>query len=1116
MSVPSGKEPEFSEELLGSLLRFDEMLRRGSITTEEHGQPAPDDGIDPQLAETLFLAKQAIRTLAATAPRHTDSVPSWAPKSIGRFEIQSVLGVGGFAIVYLAWDPRLSRFVALKIPRPHSLFDQKLRQQFIKEGQTAASLDHQGIVKVLEAGEDGDVPFIACTWCEGPTLAKWISERTTPVQPAIAARIILRLAQAVQYSHERNVLHLDIKPGNILLFPQSPPESELFPYAPRLSDFGLAKVMEQSQSESLSGSMIGTPQYMAPEQFGGRSHRIGVATDVYALGAVLYCLVTGHPPFGAATIPETLRQIEEQDAFPPHIINPHIQKDLSWVILKCLEKDPLLRYATAVALAEDLSRFIEGRTVKARRTAIIVRIQKWFRRKPMVASLSAVAGLLLCLLLFLWLQYVNSVHQLHTELSQKQSELAAAEAKSNAALGIALSNRQQAESLLYSANVLSAGIALRRSDPSEAALILKPWIEGERKSSEVRKEFAARYIWNQLRKSSRLIDRTGFAIWDLAVSPDQSVLAVTGNKGTVKLYHTHQNFAPIGEMTAVSSEINCLSYSDEGRLLAGGTDSGQVILWSTSDRSIIRSMTIPEIRQIYGVEFIPGSHRLVVAGQSKDLTILNADSGVVDSVIPNVQSRTVEAIAVSRDGQQIAAVGNDGQLVLIPVANPSEQRVLFDFEPTVIVVQFSPDGKYIFTGDSGGYVRACNTKTGSILAEARRLDGIQGLAVSSDGKVIFGEKRGTLSEFSPPPLNSVAPQTWIPTRVWSTNDATVNAIVPAQLDIENQHEEKLWISSDRNGTLSLWIREEGSHRIEIPASSEIGPRGGLHGLAAGPGEGEFYRLNGGKIELCNVDGRITRHSLNVEDVITCFAGDSRRLRVVGTHHGELLRLGVDGKTVAARYRVVDSESVYQIYYDPYSDLLLTQIAHEDELCWVDLRHGRVELPLLNRSASSISAAGGYAVTARHGTNDLQVFSLKTRKPIAAIAAHKNTIYQLVSAHTQPWLVSISGDRTAKLWETGSWKLLRTFSGHLYPVVCCAMSPDEQTLATGDEWGTIKLWHLHNGRELIELPSLDQPVASLLFSEGGRYLYAISFDGTVTAFDAGDPGASDPRVGTPAP
>ncbi len=258
---------------------------------------------------------------------------------------------------------------------------------------------------VYDVGEEGPICYIASAYCEGPNLADWLRGRSAPVPFLQAARLVAILSAAVGHAHKRDILHRDLKPSNILLRPLDPAApkhddtySDL-DFVPRICDFGLAKLLDQDSHETCSGVPIGSPSYMAPEQATGRLRNHGPATDVYALGAILYELLTGRPPLRGETDLETLRLASDQDPTPPRVLRKGVPRDLDTICLKCLEKRPKARYETAVGLAEDLERFLAGKAVHARPVRVWQRAGKWARRRPVHAALLGVSVMAVSIIL---------------------------------------------------------------------------------------------------------------------------------------------------------------------------------------------------------------------------------------------------------------------------------------------------------------------------------------------------------------------------------------------------------------------------------------------------------------------------------------------------------------------------------------------------------------------------------------------------------------------------------------------------------------------------------------------------------------------------------------------
>ncbi len=296
---------------------------------------------------------------------------------ISGYEIQAILGRGGMGVVYKARHLRLNRLVALKMLRAGAYAGADERARFQREAEAVASLHHPNIVEIYDVGDDEGFPFFTMELLEGGSLAQALSGTPQPARQAAA--LLITLAEAVQVAHQAGIVHRDLKPGNILLTAQG---------TTKVADFGLARHFEGEPALTLSGSRMGTPSYMAPEQVIGKAGTIGPATDIYALGALLYEVLTGRPPFRGETAAETERQVVRDEPVSPSRLNTKVPRDLETICLKCLHKEPERRYASAAALADDLRRFGEGRPIQARPVGWGERSWRWCRRNPAAAALS--------------------------------------------------------------------------------------------------------------------------------------------------------------------------------------------------------------------------------------------------------------------------------------------------------------------------------------------------------------------------------------------------------------------------------------------------------------------------------------------------------------------------------------------------------------------------------------------------------------------------------------------------------------------------------------------------------------------------------------------------------
>ena len=297
---------------------------------------------------------------------------------LGDYELLEEIGRGGQGVVFRARQKSLNRTVALKVISLGQWASKAHLKRFRREAEAAASLDHPGIVPIYEVGERDGSCYFSMKFVEGGQLDEVARREPMPIRQAV--ELIAKVARTVHYAHEHGILHRDIKPGNILLDAKG---------EPHLTDFGLARLVESESSVTQTLDVLGTPSYMAPEQAVGNNAAVSSATDVYGLGAVLYQLLTGHPPFAGGTTYETIKLLEDTEPRPPRLLNPKIDRDLSTICLKCLEKDPKRRYSSALALAEDLERWLKHEPILARHTGIFARGKKWVQRNPTSALLAA-------------------------------------------------------------------------------------------------------------------------------------------------------------------------------------------------------------------------------------------------------------------------------------------------------------------------------------------------------------------------------------------------------------------------------------------------------------------------------------------------------------------------------------------------------------------------------------------------------------------------------------------------------------------------------------------------------------------------------------------------------
>jgi serine/threonine protein kinase len=363
-----------------------------SDPTLPHDSPTTDDlthvGSDSRTARA-----DPAQTQAQVGGREPSLV--LVERFFGDYELLAEVARGGMGVVYRATQKTLNRIVALKMILGGRLAQPEDVSRFRAEAEAAARLSHPNIVAVFDVGDIGGQHYFSMEFVEGQSLAQRLADGPLPAKDA--ARYVRQIAKAIHYAHQQGIVHRDLKPSNVIIDRGDEPQ---------ITDFGLAKRMDRDSKQTRTGAVLGTPSYMAPEQAEGKNDQLGPACDIYSLGAILYESVTGRPPFRAANPLETVMQVINNDPVPPTLLNPGLDSDLENIILKCLEKDPLLRYASAEALADDLGRFLAGESIQARSVNVIDRIGRMLDQSRHAPAFSAWSNMIFIMALVIGAEHI--------------------------------------------------------------------------------------------------------------------------------------------------------------------------------------------------------------------------------------------------------------------------------------------------------------------------------------------------------------------------------------------------------------------------------------------------------------------------------------------------------------------------------------------------------------------------------------------------------------------------------------------------------------------------------------------------------------------------------------
>ena len=1068
------------------------------------------DSDSTEAFSVLLAAHATLRFLERVWPRSAlepaqrdESDRNAAPTVFGRFRVIKEVGRGGFGVVFLAIDPELNRPIALKLPLADSLLKAEIRHRFVREAQAAAALDHPNLVPLYEAGEIDSICYLASAFCDGPTLSAWLRDQQSAVSPRVAAQMIADMANAVQHSHDRGVLHRDLKPSNVIMdsgrlawsggdeVPGVPLESASLssnpgdlarvndasdtaapsrsPFdaapVPRIVDFGLARLMVRPGEETTASfAAMGSAAYMAPEQAEGK--KVGPAADIYSLGAILYVLLCNRPPHRGSSDLDTLRRVVSDDPVAPRAMRRDVPRDLEAICLKCLKKVPAHRYASALELSQDLSRFLAGETPRARPTGQWERLRRKIKQMP--AGVTALAIVVTSVVLLLAVQ----------QRYQKQLNIVSRQAREE----LARKESQQIH-LNYSRKIRQADELVRKLRGTAALQILETL--RPRPGEEDLREFTWYHLLERCQSQQQTLTGHRGDVYQVAYSPRGDLLASSGKDGTVRVWST-SSWELVRRIEVSAKEVNAGVFSTDGQALATVDDEGKLKLWeiatgtklleaqahagdavialfSSDGNTIItggRNDGMLKFWNRAGFEegkLVVGKGPLETAAVSPDGSILatGGTEGVKLWDLPGRKFRAVlsrvesaQAIVFSHDGTKLAASFESGRLISWDIPGGAIAREYSGSYAGMFGAVFSSDAKTISSGDHDGVIRHWDTLTGQLrgidMGHAGRVwslafaPGTNTIAsAGQDGTVRFWDGEGSREFFRLGPASA------------------------GPVGFADGGRTVLALDGDKGWSIARWNARTG----EFLNRRSIGP-------ARGPHYNRFTN-DGQSLLYLDTEGTLDEWDTQTGRWQTTVAPQTGKFTFLEISPNDRYVMLVESVPVARcmlwdrllrRLITLPRDDVQWILFAASGQPIL--VLRSGDLVWWDPVTGRTAAPTrdshVQKGEPIVSPDGRLICVIAPGRRTIYLVTAHTLDLVMEIPPQPAQINSAVFSPDGKTLALICDDRVVRLLSTGSGEELIGIEGLGQTIYFVQFAPDGKTFLTvstqrRDQGGEYRLW-----------------------------------------------------------